>query len=77
MSVSLLECIEASGFDLNEESDARWFVSKLDEFEELMIKAEDLIEAKEDERNAKETAEIEAEAEQSDKEYQERMGGDE
>lgn len=44
MSVSLREVIEHGGYDLDTVEDARWLVSKQSEFEELVKKAEELIE---------------------------------
>lgn len=44
MSVSLLEVIEAAGYNLSTLDDANWLLSKVNEFEELVVKAEDLIE---------------------------------
>jgi len=44
MSVSLLEVIEHGGYDLEIVEDAQWLVSKQAEFEELIEKAEALIE---------------------------------
>lgn len=44
MSVSLLEVIEAAGYDLNTPEDANWLLSKQSEFEELVNKAEELVE---------------------------------
>ena len=67
MSVSILEVIEHGGWDVqNNVDDARWLVSQVNQFEELVTQAEDLIEKIEDEIN-----------EQLEKEYNERMGGDE
>ena len=43
MSVSLLEVIEAGGYDLSTEEDARWLLSQVNQFEELVTQAEDLI----------------------------------
>ena len=57
MSVSLIEVIEAGGYDLSTEEDARWLLSKVSEFEELVIKAEDMIEAIEEAELEKEEAE--------------------
>lgn len=57
MSVSLLEVIEAGGYDLTTVEDANWLLSKQNEFEELIEQAEELI----DEAQAKEDAEAEAE----------------
>lgn len=44
MSVSLLEVIEAAGYDLSTKEDALWLVSKQDEFEEILEAAEAVIE---------------------------------
>lgn len=43
MSVSLLEVIEAAGYDLNTLEDSEWLVSKRREFEELLDKADFMI----------------------------------
>ena len=43
MSVSLLEVIEAGGYDLTTEEDSIWLLSKQQEFEELVEQAEDLL----------------------------------
>lgn len=51
MSVSILEVIEAGGYNLSEEEDARWLLSQVNQFEELVTKAEDLIEKIEDEES--------------------------
>ena len=48
MSVSLLEVIEAGGYDLSTVEDASWLLSKQAEFEELVEGAEKLIEESED-----------------------------
>lgn len=40
MSVSLLEVIEAGGYDLNTVEDATWLLSKQNEFDELVEQAE-------------------------------------
>lgn len=48
MSVSLLEVIEAGGYDLSTVEDAQWLVSKQNEFEELIKQAENLIEESEE-----------------------------
>ena len=45
MSVSLLEVIEAGGYDLSTKEDAEWLLSKQTEFEELVEQAEELIES--------------------------------
>lgn len=44
MSVSLLEVIEAGGYDLNTKEDAEWLLSKQSEFDELIEKAEEVLE---------------------------------
>ena len=49
MSVSLLEVIEAGGYNLNTVEDANWLLSKRNEFDELIEKAEELIEESEQE----------------------------
>lgn len=56
MSVSLLEVIEAGGYNLATLEDANWLLSKENEFEELIEKAQELV----DEAEAKEDAEAEA-----------------
>jgi hypothetical protein len=43
MSVSLLEVIEAGGYNLNTKEDAIWLLSKQSEFEELIEQAEGVI----------------------------------
>lgn len=48
MSVSLLEVIEAGGYDLSNYDDCKWLVAKQEEFEELIEKAEEVIEERED-----------------------------
>lgn len=44
MSVSLLEVIEAAGYDVSTKEDATWLLSKQNEFEELVENAQDLVE---------------------------------
>lgn len=44
MSVSLLEVIEHGGYDLSTKEDAIWLLSKRSEFEELIKKAEEVLE---------------------------------
>lgn len=61
MSVSLLEVIEAGGYDLTKEEDARWLLSQQAIFDELIEEAEVLIDNIE-----------EAENERLEKEYNER-----
>ena len=48
MSVSLLEVIEAGGYDLSTVEDANWLLSKQNEFEGLIEQAENLIEESEE-----------------------------
>lgn len=50
MSVSLREVIEAGGYDLETVEDAEWLLSKENEFDELIERAEAIVEA-ENERN--------------------------
>ena len=51
MSVSLLEVIEAGGYNLNILEDAQWLVSKQREFERLIEFAEEVIEKAENEED--------------------------
>ena len=44
MSVSLLEVIEAGGYDLSTEEDCIWLLSKQSEFQELVEQAEERLE---------------------------------
>ena len=44
MSVSLAYVLEQAGYDLSTVEDARWLVSKVAEFEQIIVEAEDLIE---------------------------------
>lgn len=48
MSVSLLEVIEHSGYDITTSEDATWLLSKQSEFTELIEQAEALIESEEE-----------------------------
>ena len=48
MSVSLLEVIEAAGYDLTTVEDANWILSKRSEFEELIEEAEELLDREEE-----------------------------
>lgn len=48
MSVSLLEVIEHSGYDLTTVEDARWLLSNRVEFEHLVEEAEAVVEAAEE-----------------------------
>lgn len=43
MAVSLLEVIEAAGYDLTIREDAIWLLSKRSEFEYLVEQAEELV----------------------------------
>lgn len=50
MSVSLLEVIEAGGYDpLNNLEDSKWLLSKVSEFEDLIEQVETYIEEAENE----------------------------
>ena len=48
MSVSILEVIEAGGYDLNTPEGAQWLISQVNQFEELVEEAEDMLEAVEE-----------------------------
>lgn len=48
MSVSLLEVIEAGGYNISTPEDARWLLSKQSEFEELIEQAEEVIDREEE-----------------------------
>ena len=63
MSVSISEVIGAAGYNINTEEDARWLLAQVNQFEELITQAEDLIEAIED-----------AETERIEKNYREKFG---
>ena len=50
MSTSLSEVISAGGFDLTKVEDAKWLVAQVNQFEDMIEAAENLIEeAEEDE----------------------------
>lgn len=51
MSVSLLDVIEAAGYDLTTVEDARWILSKEGEFDDLIEAAEELINNEEEDDN--------------------------
>ena len=51
MSTSILEIINAGGYDLTTLEDARWLIANVNEFEELIEQAENLIEEDEDREN--------------------------
>ena len=57
MSVSLLEVIEAAGYNLSTLEDANWLISQVQQFEELVEAAENFFE----EESNRELAESEAE----------------
>lgn len=63
MSVSILEVIEAGGYDLSTEEDARWLLAQRNQWDELVDAAEELINKIE-----------EAETERLEAEYKERYG---
>ena len=44
MSVNLREVIEAAGYDLSKKDDMIWLISKVSEFEELVVEVEDKLE---------------------------------
>lgn len=48
MGVSLLEVIEAGGYDIQTVEDCNWLLSKQSEFEELIENAEKLIDESEE-----------------------------
>ena len=48
MSVSLAEVISAAGYDLDSKDDANWLLSKQNEFESLIEKAEELLESEDE-----------------------------
>lgn len=47
MSVSLLEVIEAGGYDVTTPEDANWLLSKQREFEELIEQAQEIVDGEE------------------------------
>jgi len=51
MSVSLLEAVEAAGYNLNNLEDANWLLSKESEFESLLDAARTLVNNVEEEEN--------------------------
>lgn len=57
MSVSLQEVIEAGGYDLSTLEDSNWLLAQRKQFDELVEKAEALIQAQEDKESAKAEAE--------------------
>ncbi len=60
MSVSILEVIEAGGYDLNTVEDANWLLAQQNQFEELVESAQAIVDKAE-----------ELEMEESEKEYKE------
>ena len=60
MSVSILEVIEAGGYDLTTLEDAEWLLCQVNEFEELVEKAQDLVDDEQDRQNAIDEAEYQA-----------------
>lgn len=48
MSVSLLEVIEAGGYDISTKEDAIWLLSKQSEFEELIEQAQEVVDQDEE-----------------------------
>lgn len=58
MSVSLLEVIEAGGYDITTFDDANWLLSKQNEFEDLIIEAQDVIDNTEDDEEDTATDEL-------------------
>lgn len=63
MSTSISQVIADGGYDLSKEDDARWLLSQVNQFEQLVVEAEDLIEKIE-----------EAESKRLEAEYNERWG---
>lgn len=47
--ISLLEVIEAGGYDLKTYDDANWLLSKRNEFEQLIEEAERVVDEKDEE----------------------------
>lgn len=69
MGISIEQVIEHGGFNLKDEADAKWLVSQVSTFEELVTAAEDFIEKCEDDRQEKQRLEEEAENEKAEAEY--------
>lgn len=69
MSVSIEEALNSAGYDFTKEADAKWLVSQVAAFEELVTVAEDFIEKCEDDRQEKQRLEEEAEFEEAEAEY--------
>ena len=60
MSVTITEVIEAGGYDLKTLDDARWLIRQESEFEELLHKAKEMVNAEEERISAIEEAEYRA-----------------
>lgn len=60
MSASILEVIEAGGYNLETLEDANWLLAQRNQFDELVEKAEELVDA-----------EAEKESERAEQEYRE------
>lgn len=69
MSTSITEVVESGGFNVENESDARWIVAQKENFEELIEYAEQVIERAEDERAELQRIEDEAEEAAAEAEY--------
>ena len=52
MSVTITEVIEAGGYDLKTIEDAEWLISQEDQFNELLDKAKELVEAEQERLDA-------------------------
>ena len=74
MSTSLLEVIEAGGYDLEKVEDARWLVAQEDNFAEALKKAEETIEEYEDRPCEHEDTEIETVENTDEYEYNQGIG---
>lgn len=59
MSVSLLDVIQAGGYSLNTEEDARWLLATQNEYEALVEKAYDLVNEIEEAESARQELEYE------------------
>lgn len=57
MSVSILEIIEAGGYDLTTLEDNIWLLAQVNEFEELVDKAQTMVEEEQERLDAIEEAE--------------------
>ena len=52
MSVTITEVIEAGGYDLKTIEDAEWLISQENQFNELLDKAKELVEAEQERLDA-------------------------